>query len=306
MSLDPLGDDGFTIAILPDTQEYAARNPEGFHAMTRWVAGNREPQRIVFCSHVGDVVRHHDRAGEWIVADGAMSRLEGRVPYGISVGNNDMDEGTGEAPLFCKTFPAQRYAGLPWYGGSSRGNADSWQTFEAAGQRYLVLHLECNAPDEVLEWADAVIAAHADHRVMITTHMFLGPLDKPRSKDEFFTGVRGVARWSKCHGGRGNSPADLWDKCISRHRNVFLIACGDQSRVQAMSAELAGRDGNRVLVSLSDYYGAPEGWLRLHRIRPARGQMEVITYGAISETVCTGTTLVPDARAHRFDWVLDD
>lgn len=300
MSLDPVRDDTLTIAVLPDTQQYAAGNPEAFHAMTRWIAEHRELQRIVFCTHVGDVVRHHDRLDEWAVGGAAMSRLDGVVPYGISVGNNDMDEVTGDAAGFCKTFAPRRFEGRPWYGGQIGDNANSWQRIEVAGVKLLFVHLECNAPDAAIAWADEVMAAHPDHRVVVTTHMFLGPIDKPRDKREFFSAPRGVSRWSKCHGAAGNSPQALWDKCLSRHPHVFLILCGDQSRVQAMRMELVGHAGNRVHACLCDYYGAAQGWLRLHRIAPSTGSMQVVTYGAVSGTHCAGTDLVPQADEHAF------
>ncbi len=300
MSLPPIPADAFTIAVLPDTQQYTSDNPDALHAMTRWIAEQRDAQRIVFCSHVGDVVRHFDRAKEWSVADEAMSRLDGVVPYGFSVGNNDMDETTGAADWFCRTFPLQRYAGYAWYGGQYRDNANSFQTFEAAGRRFLVLHLECNAPDDVLSWANDVLADHADHHIMATAHMFLGPLEKPAHKQGFFTDPRGVARWSKCHGSAGNSPEQLWDKCLGRHRGLFLVVCGDQSRVQAMRMELIGLHGNRVQACLCDYYGAVEGWLRLYRCTPSLGRMEVFTFGAVSGTLCVGTPLVPESNQHHF------
>jgi hypothetical protein len=298
--LPPAPADSFTVAVLPDTQQYVKDAAQALHAMTGWVAAHRDDQRIVFCSHVGDVVRHYDRPEEWAVAHAAMARLDGVVPYGISVGNNDMDEESGRADLFCGTFPVHRYAGRPWYGGAIRDNADSWQTFESGGLRFLVLHLECNAPDDVLAWADEVLERNADRHAIVTAHMFLGPLDEPVDKRDYFTAPRGVACWSKCHGGRGNAPRQIWDKCLSRHPNLFLILCGDQSRVQAMRLCLAGRQGNPVQVCLCDYYGAPEGWIRLHRFLPARHEMQVTTYGAVSGTICDGTPLVPDRGQHQF------
>ncbi len=298
--LPPMPAAGFTIAVLPDTQQYAAKNPAGFEAVTQWVADNREEQRIVFCSHVGDVVRHFDRTEEWAVGNAAMSRLDGVVPYGISVGNNDMDEPAGDVSRFCEVFPAKRYTDQPWYGGQYRNNADSAQLFEVDGRLFLILHLECNAPDDVLDWANGLMTEYADRHIIVTAHMFLGPVEKPKHKQGFFTDPRGVAQWSKCHGQAGNSPQQMWDKCLSRHRSLFLILCGDQSRVQAMRMQLTGRQGNRVDVCLCDYYGAAEGWLRLYRFVPAEHRLDGITYGAVSGTPCEGTQLVPDREQHQF------
>ena len=60
----PAPEGSFTVVVLPDTQDYAdGGSPSGdysgqevFAALTQWIVGNREAQRIVFVSHVGDIV----------------------------------------------------------------------------------------------------------------------------------------------------------------------------------------------------------------------------------------------------------
>ena len=73
----------FTIAVLPDTQQYKGKGtkaePESeapvsnalFDSYTSWIAENLEAQRIAFVSHVGDVV-DRDVPDQWIVARKAM------------------------------------------------------------------------------------------------------------------------------------------------------------------------------------------------------------------------------------------
>ncbi len=137
-----------SIAIIPDTQRYRGKgtkaepdsqNPvtnDVFHAYTSWIAENLETQRIIFVSHVGDIVDRNVRE-QWAVAREAMDRLHGRISYGISVGNHDMTR-AGDSSLFQKKFPASRYTDLSWYGGSysspsseavSGNNAKSYQLF---------------------------------------------------------------------------------------------------------------------------------------------------------------------------------
>ena len=162
-------EDTFSFAVIPDTQRYKWKGtraePESeapvtnavFDTYTKWIQANIEPQRIVFVSHVGDIVDRNVLA-QWDVARNAMDRLHGRIPYRISVENHDMTR-SGDSSLFQQYFPAPRYEGLAWYTGIftpesdiaiSGNNANSYQLFTGNGSEFVFLHLECNAPDDVL------------------------------------------------------------------------------------------------------------------------------------------------------------
>jgi hypothetical protein len=308
----------FSIAVIPDTQHYRSSTDDSaprasatvtnpvFASYVDWVAGNVAAQRIVFATHVGDIVDVNNHQ-QWAVARQMMDRLHGRIPYGISVGNHDMVR-AGDSSLFQEVFPASRYAQFDWYGGSfpaperrsevSGNNANSFQLFSAEGLDFVILHLECNAPDDVLEWADEILERHAGRRAMITTHMDLGPRDKPKTADDYFDAPKGRMTWKKCHGERGNSPQQMWDKCFRKHENLFMICCGDQSRTQAMHQSSTGDHGNTVHELLSDY-GA--GGLRVMRFLPLENQIEVRTWDASKGEFCKGTKIVPEQDKHQFD-----
>lgn len=303
----------FSIAVIPDTQHYVRlkehhqewENPT-FVAYTEWVVENLERQRIVFVSHVGDIVDLNERP-QWRVARRCMDQLHGRVPYGISVGNHDMVR-SGDSTLFQEFFSQARFADFDWYGGSytassqskgsvSGNNANSFQLFSAYGLRFVFLHLECNAPDDVLEWASDVLSKHADRRALITTHMGLGPRDRPKQASDYFEAPKGRMAWTKCHGERGNSPQQMWDKCFRRHRNLFMVCCGDQSRTQAMHQTSLGDEGNTVHEVLSDY---GKGGLRVMRFVPQSNRIEIRTWNPLTSQLTQTTKIVPDAREHQF------
>ena len=107
-------------------------------------------------------------------------------------------------------------------------------------------------------------------------------------------------RCHKTHGKLGNTPQQLWDKCFSKHSNVFLICCGDQSRTQALHTTSKGKHGNKVHECLSDYR---EGYLRIYRFDPGENRISVMTYSPPLQKLCDGTKIVPDADQHQF--VLD-
>lgn len=300
----------FSIAVIPDTQRYLRINDSGqswenptFEAYTTWIAANLERQRIAFVSHVGDIVDLNER-GQWQVARRCMDRLHGRVPYGISVGNHDMVR-SGDSSLFQEFFPRSRFADFDWYGDAfarstdhvSGNNANSFQLFSAESLRFIFVHLECNAPDDVLDWTSNVLRKHSDRRAIITTHMGLGPQAPPKKASDYFDAPKGRMAWKKCHGERGNTPQQMWDKCFRHHGNIFMICCGDQSRTQAMHQSSRGEHDNTVHEVLSDY---GSNGLRVMRFVPEANQIEIRTWNPLTGSLTQKTSIVSDARQHQF------
>lgn len=168
--LDPAPEGSFSVVLIPDTQAYKGQGAKGqpensepvtnpiFKTHVTWIAANIDRQRIAFVSHVGDIVDINEPE-QWKVAQACMDVVHGKVPYGISVGNHDMTT-RGDSTLFQQYFPCQRFEGFDWYGGSFAGssegtqisgnNANSYQLFTAAGISCIFVHLECNAPDDVV------------------------------------------------------------------------------------------------------------------------------------------------------------
>lgn len=295
--LPPLPEGAFSIVALPDTQQYSAQSPEVFEALIRWIIDNKDAQTIAFVTQVGDIVDTCSDPEQWRVAKHSMLLLKDIVPFGIAVGNHDMVPLTGNSSMFQATFPSSLFAGCEWYGGSIKDNSNSWQTFSAGATDFLIVHIECNAPDDVLAWADGILNAHPHHAAIIVTHMYLGPLKKPGNAEEYFTAPKGRMEWKKCHGEAGNTPQEMWDKCFSGHANVFLILCGDQSRTQTAYQCSEGVKGNTVHELLSDYR---EGFIRVYRFLPSTDTLEVFTYSPTLGKLCDGTAFVPEREKHQF------
>lgn len=319
--LSPAPDGTFSIVLISDTQAYresgttvqsdrpAPVTNKIFAAHTRWIAENLERQHIVFVSHVGDIV-DQNIDDQWEVARQCMDQIHGKVPYGISVGNHDMSS-RGDSTLFQKYFPRSRFERFSWYGGAYGGaptgpsisgnNANSYQLFTAEGLDFVFLHLECNAPDDVVEWANKILEQHADRIALITSHMGWGPLVRPTDNEGYISDPKGRMTWHKVHGERGNSPQQLWEECYQHHRNLVAVFSGDQSRTQAFKAASAGRHGNIVHEFMQDY---GSGWLRMYRFHPQedRVRVEAITFHPETEELCDGVKLVPAREEHQFEF----
>lgn len=309
----------FSIVVIPDTQHYRGIDTKStpdskepltnqvFDVWTDWIAANLTSQRVAFVSHVGDIVDKNVRE-QWLLARKFMDRLHGNIPYGISVGNHDMTS-AGDSSLFQQVFPKSHFEKFDWYLGCfentdgpakiSGNNANSAQLFEVEGMRFVILHLECNAPDNVLAWADSILEQHAERRAIVTTHMDLGPLAKPKTASDFFDAPKGRMTWIKCHKQRGNSSQQMWDKCFRKHQNLFLICSGDQSRTQAMRLETTGDHGNTVHALLSDY---GKHGLRVMRFLPQQNRVEVRTWDPLKGKLCESTKVVKDRDQHQFSF----
>lgn len=327
LPLPEMPSEAFTLAVIPDTQLYygrgAARDTNGvprnpaFKSRVDWIAQNIKPQRVAFVSHMGDIVdRNNDH--QWRVAKEYISQFDGLVPYGLTVGNHDV-KSSGDSSLFQKYFGAENFVGKPWYGGYYKGfqdgavlesgnNANSFQRFEADDLKFVILHLECNAPDDVLAWADGVLKQHRERLAIIATHMYLGVYTNvhrsrlPREE----VGVRMI--WHKVHGKRGNTPQQLWEKCFSQHENIFMVLSGDQSGVIAARQTSTGVHGNVVHELMQDYPRRfdSDDWLRLYRFFPLKQKIEVYTYSPTHKSLCQGIGYLPEESHHQFELDISD
>lgn len=321
-SLPPLPEGAFTLCVIPDTQHYVGAGTKvskrigryleepvrntNLDAQVQWILAHRDAQKIVFVTHVGDIVEYN-RAEEWAVAKQHLDRLRGVLPFGLTVGNHDMTS-KGDARLFQQTFPAESFAGYPWYAGAYRhgredqhvsaNNANSAQLFSAGGIDFLHLNLECNAPDDVLAWADATLRKYPARRAIITTHMDLGIVDKPKEAEGYIQDAKGVMRWGKIHGTRGNTAEQMWEKLYRKQPTLDFILSGDQSRVTALRVARTADDGHTIHSLLSDYMSEPA--LRLMRFLPAENRVDVLTFEVKKGIVVESTNYVKDIAQHRF------
>lgn len=296
---------------LPNTGDNAAVTNPYLERHVDWIVANHKAENIVFVSHVGDIVEM-DRPVEWAVAKKHLDRLGGVVPFGLTVGNHDMNS-KGDARHFQAAFPAASFRKYDWYvdtfagthGDShvSANNVNSAQRFSAGGIDFLFVHLECNAPDDVLAWANDLIAANKQRRVLISTHMDLGIIDRPKNQAGYIHDPKGRMRWVKIHGKRGNTAEQMWDKLYRKHANIDFVFSGDQSRVTARKLVAPGDAGNRVTSLLSDYMSL--GGLRLLRFVPSSNAVNVVTYDTTNDKLIESMPYVPDRDEHQFNLPYD-
>lgn len=263
----------FTVVMLPDTQFYSKSHPDLFHAQTDWIKQNRKWENIVFVTHMGDIVDGRSRVmAQWTVASNAMAHLNRVVPWGVAIGNHDYDTDKikeGVATTWLKHFGPTRFKGRKWYGGASPNGLNSYQLFSASGIDFLILHLEVNAPDEAIAWAEQVLRKHPKRAAIVSTHIYL------KGRDGFTRNQQHEYRPN------GNSGDGIWEKLVRRHPQIFMVLCGHEGRAFEYHQVSTNDAGHRVVEMLADYQRRANGgdaWLRLIRFVPATRQIEIRTY----------------------------
>ena len=108
--------------------------------------------------------------------------------------------------------------------------------------------------------------------------------------------------WKKNHGSDGVPPTQAWQTCFSKHKNLFLIVCGDQSMAICWREAQTGAYGNTVYSTLQDYPRTSDDsdWLRLYRFRPDKSKVEVWTYSPAQDKVCEEAGFRKGRHWHEF------
>ncbi|RDJ23165.1 hypothetical protein DWF00_21195 [Bosea caraganae] len=176
------GEHAYTVAVFPDTQDYTS-NPSLNHIfgdMTQWLVDNKDSHNIQFMVHVGDITQNN-LSSQWDIAEAALRKLDGKIPYSLLPGNHDQASG-GSAADHSSVYLDERFSpdkqngtNPDNFGGAydqeSTSARNTYNTFTAPdGTKWLVLSMEFGPRDDVIRWAGDVIEQHLDHRVMIASH----------------------------------------------------------------------------------------------------------------------------------------
>lgn len=296
---------GFTLAVLPDTQIYTWKHPDTYPAQTKWIADNVQRYNIPYVLHVGDITQHNTNH-QWEIAARAHALLDAKVPCAITTGNHDLGpEGKAATreTAFAKFFPLAAFQKWPTFGGIYDREVDrtdnSFHRFEAGGRKWLILALEFGPRDDVLRWANEVVARHPDRSVILVTHAYLRP-DNMRFNRHAFIKVKdlkvdmGMDRYglSKAAGGY-NDGEDVWQKLVSQHANFALVVSGHVCYTGRLDS--AGKHGNNVHQMVVDYQNGKDGgqgYLRLLQFHPEGRKVSVVDYSPLLDEVSDkkGTT----------------
>jgi plastocyanin len=283
LTAQPPGD--FTIGTLPDTQFYSQNTPSTrfaqYLAQTQWYVDTRAQLNTVFVTHLGDITQTQDTIeAEWQRASQAQATMDNAgLPNSVVTGNHDIVISTGNSHFFDQYFSPSRYLGNAWYGGYQgyapdgiadvsvdRLNKNNYELFDVGTLKFLMISLEVDMPQFSVQWAQNVINAYPDRRVIITTHSFLTP-----------SGTRATTLAT----GRPDAtlPDAVFSQLISPNCNIFLVINGHfNGEASRTDTNACGKPVHQVVVDYQGRINGGDGWLRYMTFRPALNQIDSYSY----------------------------
>ena len=229
-------DYAYSFAVVGDTQTLTSKYPETLEVLYDWIRDNAEEKKMKWVFGLGDIT-DNDTDEEWILAKEQIAKLDGVVPYSLIRGNHDSKE------KFVSAFPYSEYADK--VSGSMSGDMlNTYQKFTVGDTKYMVVNLDWGVPDDVVAWADGVIAANPDYKVIVVTHGYLNSDGTTLS-----AGDGGEpTEYSSLH----NNGDELWDMLIKKHSNIILVMSGHISTENIVVTKAKGDNGNTVTQMLID------------------------------------------------------
>ena len=253
-SHEPSIDYAYSFAVVGDTQWLSRYKPEKMEALYDWLLANKDAKKIAHVFGLGDITdawNTADKENEWIRAYEYISKLDGVIPYSLVRGNHD------ESKYFLKYFATDDYMSQ-FDGFMAEGDIrNSYREFTVGSVNYLFLTLDYGASDEILAWANEVVASHPDHRVVITTHAYHGYDGGHLSSDNVPSSgnitINTDVDTSVGNNNRGyNNGQKIWEKLVSLHPNIFLVMSGHTPLEDVFVLQSEGIHGNTVTQMLID------------------------------------------------------
>ncbi len=256
----------YSFAIVGDTQflvDWDLRNDTSYTSdIYDWIIANKDAKKIARVLGVGDIVEsgrldsgvtdETQRAyaqQQWEYAVEQFAKLEkASIPYTITWGyNHDGYEGEEFTTYFANRANFTS-SDIGYYFGDSESAdyskrlANYYQRFEVSGVKYMVMCIEYRPDDAVLSWADTVIKANTDSRVIINTHYFL---DQWGNISQEYDEIQ-----------------KKWDTLANENENVEMILCGHIARqnniVRAYTVAKSGQTVAQFLIDpqqMDRFYG---------------------------------------------------
>ena len=301
----------FTIAILGDSQNYVDdSNPSLasiFTSDTQWLVNNKNSRNIKFVMHTGDFVNSNGSTTAWNRAMTSMNLLNGQIPYAVVPGNHDYSDNRTSSQFNSSTrfgagSPYASQSSIEGYyndPGNSSSRMNTYSTFEANGNKYLILALEFGPRNEVVDWAKGVVGSHSDYKTILLTHAyntdggarFDRAVDPSSGKtydelralevghDESMYNPHAYS-WvgSNCNDGQ-----ELWDKIVKGSGNIPLVVSGHQYEdfdgfPYLMTTADDGDPVYQLLVDPQGRQNGGDGWIRLLEFQPDGKTVIVKTY----------------------------
>jgi len=294
-------DGEFTIVFVPDTQTVMKNYKGQENSLFDWIIANKETLNIKAVVSLGDITEYTNSASkrneeEWQLMSAQWNRLtEAQIPWVPTIGDHDYEDlYTDTCDFYNQYFTEEmlyqdenfQLGGL--YDENSLVNG--YYLLEVTETtKFLIMNLEVLPRDEVLEWANQVIADHPDYGVIVATH---------RNMTRVY-----CERYTEVSYNHGNAGEDVWQKMVSQHENMVAYMSGHTETMGYYANHDTGVNGNKVLQMVSDMQNHDQFYKTLQVVTTMRFSADAST--AIIGSVGTRPNVLLDSDAWQKTWELN-
>ena len=249
------GDYDYAFAVVGDTQfmvyQDASKGTDYTRYIYDYIVDNYDSKKIKYVFGLGDIIDNVDKAAEWAYAKDLITGTLGanNIPYSVIAGNHDFmrpyDTGFNDAflnePSLTKNITGYYKDGEVY---------NYYMNFEVEGTPYMLLALEYGANDDILAWANTVVASNKDRRVIITTHGYMSSDGTTLDGDDYAapkpTGTTDANSLTY------NNGDEMWNELVRKHANIAIVLSGHIDYNNIVMREDIGDHGNTVHQFLID------------------------------------------------------
>lgn len=258
-----------TFVLIPDTQNFTqSQGAEGLAKISNWILNNKDTENIVGVIGLGDITNDNS-ASQWKAAQQGLlgyandkgatvtEGLSDNIPFLFIQGNHDIGAATTDADgntVYRNTTNLNTYFPFEdlkdnFDGYFEEGKVDNIYilTEDDKGNKYMLLGLEFQPRDEVLDWANEVVAAHPDYNVIVSTHGYQS-YNYTTDEQYYITGNG----YTSIVGTNSNNGDMIWEKFAKNHKNIIMVACGHVYHEDIFVTTNTGVNGNTVIEMIAN------------------------------------------------------
>ncbi|NDP20533.1 MAG: hypothetical protein GZ091_05585 [Paludibacter sp.] len=199
------------VLVFGDSQKIVNEAPASYTSAMDKILTDSQTKDANFIMHMGDIVEDN-LVSNWQVAQTAWQKLDGKIPYVLNVGNNDI-AGDGGILKYNEYFPLSRYQAWPSFVGNYDRNSNVAHRFNAAGVNWMVISLKIAPSASILAWAESIIVGNPTNKIFIISH--------------------------------DANPTSNVTKLALKYSNVLMVLCGHTETVEPVA--LTGPQGNKLI-----------------------------------------------------------
>ncbi len=282
-----------------------------------YIVNNKDSKKIKYVFGLGDIIDNakfadgtSSTAAEWNYAKGLIldTLAKSGIPYSLIGGNHDYlppwDTGFnatfGNEPTLTKNITGYYKSGQIY---------NYYMNFEVEGTPYMLLALEYGANDDVLAWANDVVAQNWHRRVIVTTHGYMNydgtTLDGDDNAAPKPTGTTNEDFL------KYNNGDEMWDEFVRKHANITLVLSGHIDYNNIVMREDIGDHGNTVHQFLIDpqrmdrAYGYETGMVAMLYFRNGGKDVSVEYVSTYKTAKNDGKEILFNGR-NQFDFTIEE